>query len=556
MRLSKPQQSEPSYKAGFARSAGESANPQLWDKLIGAWYPAMGQTGDTLIDLTGRGQDGAIHSNVSWKFEQGAVLDFPGTDNNLAPVDIPLIEYPDMVGQFTLTARGASDAVSYDTWLGITDSSSGFNQAQIGGNSTYYQAIHRNGAILNAVGTAMAAGEWRTITGTFDGIGGSVNFFEDGAFQSTATGFVTDFTPDRCWIGALGDSTPASYHNGRIAMALIHNRLLSADEIKLLALDPLAPFRQRKSIPFRFEAAADTTSGSVIRLRRPQVSEPSYKAGFADSPSSSANPGLWDGLINAYAPNLGPATQGLVDLSGNGIHTTATGVTPWGKPDGFWGCLFGDLDNKTLNNSVPIGTENRSWTIRMDWDIASYLTASAASAPDVFSDRVLGGLGTQPGFVIGRSGKANGQAADGIACLVEDGSGNYKQNWYDILLTTTTIVTVTFTWENSTGDIRCYLNGTEAASNYNSQDVSGGTVAGKSIGNSGTTKIGQRPGTTDRDFQNYLFCLYTHNRILSQEEIRLLWKDQLAPFRQRQRFTFSQQAAAATAFWRPITILT
>ena len=42
---------QPSYPAGFARSAAESANPGLWDSLVGAWVPALGPTGGVIRDL-------------------------------------------------------------------------------------------------------------------------------------------------------------------------------------------------------------------------------------------------------------------------------------------------------------------------------------------------------------------------------------------------------------------------------------------------------------------------------------------------------------------------
>ena len=33
---------EPSYKAGYAKNAGESENPHLWKGLVGAWMPSLG----------------------------------------------------------------------------------------------------------------------------------------------------------------------------------------------------------------------------------------------------------------------------------------------------------------------------------------------------------------------------------------------------------------------------------------------------------------------------------------------------------------------------------
>ena len=35
----------PSYEQGFAQSAGESADPNLWDGLSGLWLPSLGPTG-------------------------------------------------------------------------------------------------------------------------------------------------------------------------------------------------------------------------------------------------------------------------------------------------------------------------------------------------------------------------------------------------------------------------------------------------------------------------------------------------------------------------------
>ena len=43
----------PSYKRGFARCAGESQYPEMWRGLVGAWVPALGNTGKTLRDVSG-----------------------------------------------------------------------------------------------------------------------------------------------------------------------------------------------------------------------------------------------------------------------------------------------------------------------------------------------------------------------------------------------------------------------------------------------------------------------------------------------------------------------
>jgi len=54
------QRSRPSFKQGFARSAGESAAPNLWKGLRAAWVPALGPTGGTLFDVSGNKNSGVL----------------------------------------------------------------------------------------------------------------------------------------------------------------------------------------------------------------------------------------------------------------------------------------------------------------------------------------------------------------------------------------------------------------------------------------------------------------------------------------------------------------
>ncbi len=42
--------SRPSYYNGFARNAGESAHPELWQFARGLWIPSLGVTGNVLFD--------------------------------------------------------------------------------------------------------------------------------------------------------------------------------------------------------------------------------------------------------------------------------------------------------------------------------------------------------------------------------------------------------------------------------------------------------------------------------------------------------------------------
>ena len=101
-----PRLATPSYKAGYARSAGESAHPNLWKGLAGAWVPAMGVTGGTLRDISGNKNHGTLTNMdpaTDWVVgEKGLALDFDGSDDYIEIANSPSIESPATTNQFAL----------------------------------------------------------------------------------------------------------------------------------------------------------------------------------------------------------------------------------------------------------------------------------------------------------------------------------------------------------------------------------------------------------------------------------------------------------------------
>ena len=68
---------KPSYASGYAKNASQSAHPNLWDGLVGAWMPSLGVTGETLRDVSGNGNHGTL-TNMD------AASDWVGTSKGLA----------------------------------------------------------------------------------------------------------------------------------------------------------------------------------------------------------------------------------------------------------------------------------------------------------------------------------------------------------------------------------------------------------------------------------------------------------------------------------------
>ncbi len=80
---------------------------------------------------------------------------------------------------------------------------------------------------------------------------------------------------------------------------------------------------------------------------------PSYLAGFAYTQDMSAFPEMWDGVIGAWAPFLGPTGQ-LMDWSGNANHGEINGPTWQGDALNFDGIndLVTSANKITLVNQV------------------------------------------------------------------------------------------------------------------------------------------------------------------------------------------------------------
>lgn len=89
VRIDRPQ---PTWKSGFARSAGESAYPNLWKGLIGAWSMGLGPTGGTLRDVSGFSNHGTLVNfeiGDDWIVDDGRyTLDFDGVSGFGDQVDL------------------------------------------------------------------------------------------------------------------------------------------------------------------------------------------------------------------------------------------------------------------------------------------------------------------------------------------------------------------------------------------------------------------------------------------------------------------------------------
>ena len=234
----------PSYAAGYAKGPGESAHSSLWQGLVGAWVPAFGPTGGTLFDVSAKGQHGVLVNMTpatDWAVdEKGWCLDFDGSNDHVTAPQT--ITWP---FTFSVWIYFPSAGITYG--CSLNESSDDNSQYWIGAHDHVSLAkmgffVRNEGA--NYVSGATIAAGWHHISGIATSATNRIAFI-DGIECAASTDSVAHPAVDTMDLGRLGDNSP-SYSASKIAVALLHSRVLTPSEIQHLYVDHLAPFRLRQ----------------------------------------------------------------------------------------------------------------------------------------------------------------------------------------------------------------------------------------------------------------------------------------------------------------------
>ena len=258
IRLKSPKQTQPSYKAGYAKSASESANPNLWDGLAGAWVPRMGITGiERVLDVTGRNH-GVIVGTEADDIKPNYLhldADGGGTFGEYVRADQQQMTLP-----FTLTSRarltdpaepiiffsaykqGSASGRDYHRMLGLADGQIIINSRDQSASDT-----------AASVSGLLEVGEWVNVTAVFRE--DRHDAYLNGRHVAGGT-VAAGLTADMILVGTTRLDYSASSGTGDFSSVLYHDRELSLKEIQDLNADPLAPFRQRRYAPVSIQADA------------------------------------------------------------------------------------------------------------------------------------------------------------------------------------------------------------------------------------------------------------------------------------------------------------
>ena len=291
---------KPSYATGYAKNASQSAHPDLWDGLVGAWMPSLGVTGIAKVRnlVKGRTGDGVITNGIKVTqlgFVQNDADEFiqlndgyVNTSGTVVTSIKPTTQYSHYRNSELWQSRNWGLTINSRTGIGTSkwDNSGGFKSATTPlpkGNVKYHLAssFSDNGEIALYVDGVKAASTPYVNSQTQQG------------YTARFASYTNRVPGHHNWTGP--------YIFGGV---LLFDRVLTENEIKQLYVDSLSPFRLKKRTVVRVPATVPTAT-KVGSFRKPvTIAKPSYQAGYARNASESENPQLWDGLVS-WVPSLG-----------------------------------------------------------------------------------------------------------------------------------------------------------------------------------------------------------------------------------------------------------
>ena len=453
--------------------------------LQGYWPLTDGGSSTTAKDISTGGNDGTDNGGVSWASSGiGTVASFDGVDDYFA------------FGTFSSFFPGPSITGSISGWVKWNSG----RTIPIGGQATSNERLYigvENGKWdvgfgnypwnSNYTGTLVAAvsGEWAHVVVSISS--GVAKLYVNGSETITKTADTSVSLGGQFSIGAyIGPSGINATHTDpcEIQNVRAYNRALSATEVATLYNRPWEGTNYGTLWPYSPPAPADATLST-------------------DTAATSLMSGcqawwlLTDGSGSTATDIVG--TNNLTGSGGYGWSSQylGTAASSDGVDGKFTGTTISSFDDITVSCWVYYdGTNNLS---------------------DFVSNRVLGGGGTQPGFVFGSNGSTST-----VEFYVDDGSSGRARvsDSKTTSLPADTWIHFCGTWNRSTQNIKIYKDGVDVTSSWTSSVTN--VVA--AVSSSDDLTIANRPGTTARSLGGYIQNVRVWNRTLTADEITLLYE--------------------------------
>ncbi len=495
----------PSYKQGFARSASEALNPNLWDGLVYSGATGLGNTGQTLHDNSLYNTNGAFVNSPTWVVgEKGMALDLErDNDDN---VDIGSFSSTIFSADFTMSMWLKAETLNATDLIfdKRSSGSAGFGFRYTGSAGKALVKLNAN-SIQTSDGVVII-GIWHHIVAIRTG--SAVDLYIDGIIQASGTTSADASNTNTAKIGTRSFTSDLNSYDGIVSNVHVWERGLAVSETKQLFVDPHAVHRMRSRV-VAFAGAVEEEEDTTVTIVLPlDIITPSYHQGFARNAGSALYPGLRKGIQGLYVTSLGvTGTTTQRDLSGYHRDATMAGISldRWKATEKGYVIEYdgeGDRTDTNYNFSPPVVTVAQWIKTGDDVTTLQDCWAKYASATDSFGVTIFSG-----NIYINND-------------IDDDGETHYStavstNTWYHVVaminLDLTTSLYINGVLQGSGSDVSAGLDSYTA-------DVFIGTRSSGSI-----------------EFAGLIGDTVIYDRALNSAEVRLLYRDSHAIFRMRSK---------------------
>jgi hypothetical protein len=269
---------KPSYATGYAKNASQSAHPNLWDGLVGAWMPSLGVTGETLRDVSGRENHAdyttAYGDKASWEasnLRSGSWNVSDVANRSWKTADGDDLGTTSATASFWVYVRSLrsgtesgfiekkADPLGVDSYLNVNFHVYVYNGYLLARFSSATNANHvliGDQSTNGGSNTPFPLNQWLHIAVTYDENSGTAKLYRNAKNVVTVNGSPAPLKTGDGYtmINAINPINRFSL-DGLMNSMLVHNRVLSPQEIKHLYVDSLAPFRKKQRVSVAVPAA-------------------------------------------------------------------------------------------------------------------------------------------------------------------------------------------------------------------------------------------------------------------------------------------------------------